>query len=286
MKPIGKNKIIMKIDSHVHFWQYSEKEYPWIGTTMSGIRRDFIPTDAEPIFHRHGIAGCIAVQARQNEAENEFMLSLAKRSSFIKGIVGWVPLKDKSLQSKLEAYAQQPLIRGFRHVIQDEPLLEFMLDPSFIRGLRLLHHHNYCYDLLIKPSHLPVAAALVRLLPAQPIVIDHIAKPDIARGEFTRWAKDIQRLASFDNIYCKVSGMTTEARWKEWSENDFRPYLDTVVESFGLKRLIYGSDWPVCLLSTDYEQQLRMVENYFRSFSKPEQASIFGLNALEFYKIA
>jgi len=273
------------IDSHQHFWQYDAVKHDWINDKMAVIRKDFLPQDLEPILTANQIAGCIAVQADQTAAETDFLLGLAKSHTFIKGIVGWVDLRADDISDKLEHYfVHSPAIKGFRHVLQGESP-EFMLQKSFVNGISNLRPFNFTYDILIYPKHLPAAIALVSKFPDQAFVIDHIAKPYIKDGLIDEWRKDIQTIATYKNVYCKVSGLVTEADFKQWKEQDFTPYLDAVVEAFGIERLMYGSDWPVCLVGGSYGNILDIVKQYFADFSMNEQSMFFGKNAARFYNL-
>ncbi len=252
---------------------------------MSAIRRDFLPSDLQPILTQHRFDGCVAVQADQVEAENDFLLSLAAENSFIKGVVGWVDLQAPNIEERLEHYHQMPATKGFRHVLQGESDRALMLRPNFKRGIAALQQWGFTYDLLVFTDQLQYCTELVALFPDQPFVLDHIAKPQIREGKIDEWAKDIRQLAQHPNVCCKVSGMVTEAAWQDWKGEDFTPYLDVVVEAFGTNRLLYGSDWPVCNVAGGYDAALNIVAQYFLSFSATEQAAIFGENAVRFYKL-
>jgi L-fuconolactonase len=276
---------MLKIDSHQHFWKYDPITYEWINDEMSVIRHDFLPEDLEPVLKANGFDGCITVQSDQSEAENEFQLGNAEKHAFIKGVVGWVDLQSPQVEERLAYYSQFKKLKGFRHVLQGEPQRDFMLRPAFLNGIGLLKKYSYTYDILIFPDQLKYTADFVSRFPDQPFVIDHIAKPDIKNKTIEDWAKDIKAVAKFENVYCKVSGMVTEADWKGWKPEDFTPYLDVIVETFGVNRLMFGSDWPVCKVAAEYEQMLDIVKSYFSKFSDAEQADFFGGNAGKFYNI-
>ncbi len=273
----------MIIDSHQHFWQYNAQTHDWINDEMSVIQRDFLPSDLEPILKRNNIDGCIAVQADQSEAETDFLLDLAEKNSFIKGVVGWVDLLADDVYESLERYAEFEKVKGFRHVVQGESDSDFMLRPKFKNGITELGAYDFTYDILIYHFQLEQAINLVKLFPEQKFVVDHIAKPDIKSGEYAEWQINIKKLALHQNVYCKVSGMVTECEWQGWKTSDFKIYLDTVVKAFGTDRLMYGSDWPVCLVAGNYEEQLNIVQEYFSSFSTLEKKKIMGGNAIKFY---
>jgi len=276
---------MLKIDSHQHFWKYDPVTYEWINDEMAVIRHDFLPEDLEPVLKANGFDGCVTVQSDQSEAENEFQLANAEKHSFIKGVIGWVDLQSPQVEEGLAYYSQFKKLKGFRHVLQGEPQRDFMLRPAFLNGISLLKKHGYTYDVLIFPDQLNYTADFVSRFPNQPFVIDHIAKPDIKNKTIDDWAKDIKTVAKFENVYCKVSGMVTEADWKGWKPTDFHPYLDVIVEAFGVNRLMFGSDWPVCKVAAEYEQMLDIVKSYFSKFSDAEQADFFGGNAGKFYNI-
>lgn len=273
------------IDAHQHFWQYDAAKHNWITDEMAVIRRDFLPQDLHPLLQQNGIAGCIAVQADQTENETEFLLQLAEKNDFIKGIVGWVDLLSGQVEDRLQYYQQFPKIKGFRHVLQGE-LPGFMLQPAFLEGIKSLGRFNYTYDILIFPQHLEAALKLVKLFPDQSFVIDHIAKPFIKKGWIDEWSKGITAIARCPNVLCKISGMVTEADLNQWKKEDFTPYLDVITEAFGINRVMFGSDWPVCQVAASYGEMLTIVKEYFSSYTLEEQKLFFGANARKFYKIA
>lgn len=272
----------MTIDSHQHFWFYTPERDTWITDDMAVIQRDFLPADLEPILKANGIDGCVAVQADQSEAETTLLVGLANAYDFVKGVVGWVDLRATNLYEKLETYSQYEEIKGFRHVAQAEPD-DFLMRPEVIRGIRQLTAFDFTYDILIYPSQLKAALHLVREVPDVKFVIDHLAKPYIRKQEITRWSNWINELAKQPNVSCKVSGMVTEADWQNWSKKDFFPYLDIAFEQFGPDRLMFGSDWPVCLLAADYTQVKTLVEDYVAPWGEEVRQKVFGGNAVEFY---
>lgn len=274
----------MRIDAHQHFWQFDPVRDAWITEgAMSTIRRDFLPNDLQPILQQNGIDGCVAVQADQSETETQFLLDLAAQNDFIKGVVGWVDIKADNLSERLDYFSQFPKLKGFRHILQGEKP-EFMLDPKFTEGVRLLGKKGYTYDILVFPHHLIAVKVFLQRTDNQPFVIDHIAKPYIQKGMIDQWAKDMKSIAEYENVYCKISGMVTEADWKGWKKADFTPYIDVVFEAFGTDRIMYGSDWPVCLVAASYEKQLSIVQNYVSKLSDTEGGKIMGENAKNFYK--
>ncbi|MDF2431632.1 MAG: L-fuconolactonase [Mucilaginibacter sp.] len=275
----------IKVDAHQHFWKFDPVRDSWIGDAMTAIQKDFYPDDIKPILDKHGIDGCIAVQADQSTAETEFLLSLADNNDFIKGVVGWVDLQANDVGKQIEQYKEFKKLKGFRHVLQGEPDRAMMLTPKFMNGIRTLKRYDFTYDILIFPDQLGYTHQFVKAFPGQPFVIDHIAKPDIKNKNIERWGKGIKALAKYENVWCKVSGIITEADWNNWVLADFDPYLDIVFEAFGSKRLMFGSDWPVCNVAGGYQQMLSVVKNYTSKLSADEQAQFWGLNAIEFYKL-
>lgn len=275
----------MKIDAHQHFWRYTSKEYGWIDDSMRAIQQDFLPFDLRPLLQRAGFDGTVAVQARQTLEETRWLLTLAEHYSFIKGVVGWVDLKSDHVDDQLQEISIHQKCVGVRHVVQDEPDDRFLLRESVMRGISKLRDYDLTYDLLILPKHLPVACELVAIFPDQPFVVDHMAKPLIREQIMSPWEEGIRRLASFDNVYCKVSGMATEADWQNWQSQDFLPYLDVVFDAFGPERLMTGSDWPVCTLAGSYQHVLQIVIDYLEQFSDQQKAAVRGDNAARFYQL-
>ena len=272
------------IDSHQHFWKYNPERHSWISEEMAAIQKDFLPDNLKDVLLKNKVYGCITVQVDQNEEETNWMLSLAEGHPFIKGIVGWVDLQAPNIIERLQYFSSFPKLKGFRHILQaEEP--SFLQQPSFVRGISYLKNFNFTYDILIYPQHLKAALELVKKFPKQKFVINHLGKPAIAKGHYCGWEKDIKSLSEFENVYCKISGMVTEANWNTWTSENLRPYLDTVVKTFNTKRIMFGSDWPVCLLAASYEKWLQTVQQYFSSFSKNEQEDFFSGNAKQFYNL-
>jgi len=275
---------MLKLDSHQHFWKFNPIRDNWITEEMEVIRHDFLPPDLKPLLDANGIQGCIAVQADQSEMETDFLLNLAEEHDFIKGVVGWVDLCSPNIHTRLEHYSQFSKLKGFRHILQAEPV-EFILKPEFQRGIAALNNFGFTYDILIYPKHLPVTPDLIRGLNEQAFIIDHIAKPDIKSGLFSNWEAEMKQIASFKNVYCKLSGMITEANLKNWKKEDIFPYMDKVFGFFGAERLMFGSDWPVCKLAGEYDAVCGLVEEYLSKLSIREQALVWGKNAEQFYKL-
>jgi L-fuconolactonase len=276
---------MLKVDSHQHFWIFDPVRDSWINDEMRVIQRDFLPGDLGPVLTENGMDGCVAVQADQTEVQNDFLLGLAKDNSFIKGVVGWVDLRADSIAERLSYYSQFNLMKGFRHVLQGEEDRALMLKSAFRNGIGELKKHGFTYDILIFPDQLQYVSAFVGGFPDQKFVIDHLAKPYIKDRKIDEWAKDIRAVAKHENLYCKVSGMVTEADWKNWKPEDFTPYLDVVFEAFGADRLMFGSDWPVCKVAADYTAMKGIVEQYTAKLSANEQTAFWGGNATRFYNL-
>ena len=277
--------IKMYIDSHQHFWQYDPIRYDWIGEDMKTIQRSFMPQDLLPVLQANQIDGSVTVQSEQTEAENDFQLANAKANDFIKGVVGWVDLQADNIEERLRHYSEFEKMKGFRHVLQGEKKRDLMLANAFMNGITQLEQFNFTNDILIFPDQLKYIPEFVNAFPNQKFVIDHIAKPLIKDKQINGWKEDIKAIATFENVYCKISGMVTEASWQNWQASDFTAYLDTVVNAFGTKRIMYGSDWPVCQVAASYEQVINIVKKYFADFSANEQQLFFGENAIQFYNL-
>ena len=274
----------MRIDTHNHFWKYDPIRDSWIDDSMQVIRRDFLPQDLYPFLQQNKMDGCIAVQADQSEQETTFLLELAEENNFIKGVVGWVNLIADDVEERLAFFTQYPKLKGIRHIVQAESD-DFVLRKDFQNGISHLNKFNLIYDILIYPSQIANSIKLVEKFPDQTFVLDHIAKPDIQNHQILQWKKDITTLASYPNVYCKVSGLVTEASWNNWKQEDFIPYLDVIFEVFGVERIMFGSDWPVCLLAAKYREVINIVEQYLTRLSKVEQDQVMGKNAIQVYKI-
>jgi L-fuconolactonase len=275
----------MTIDSHHHFWKYGAAEYGWIDDTMKVIRRDFLPADLEKEIQAAGIDGVVSVQARQTLEENRFLLDFARRHDFIQGVVGWVPLVDGNVKGALEEFAAERKAKGVRHVLQGEPDDRYMLRADFNRGIALLKDLGLVYDILIFERHLPQTLQFVDRHPNQVFVLDHIAKPRIKDGFLSPWQTNIVQLAHRPNVYCKLSGMVTEADYQNWTEEELTPYIDTVISAFGPKRVMFGSDWPVCLVACPYGRWVEIVKKRIAELTAAEQQRILGETAVEAYKL-
>lgn len=275
----------MRVDAHHHFWRYNPSRDTWITDRMSVLKRDFLPSDLRPELERNGVDATVAVQADQSESETRFLLDLAESHGFISGVVGWIDLRSPDIAQRLESFSRFDKLVGFRHIVQAERDDCFLLQNDFVRGLRQLQSHGYTYDLLVYPRQLPAAVELAARLPEQAFVLDHIGKPEIGNGHRGGWKQQIRELAGHPNVYCKVSGIVTEADWKNWTPELCKPYLDIVFEAFGPQRLMFGSDWPVCLLAGTYEQVTNLVSDYIRQCSPDDEEAIMGGNATRFYRI-
>ena len=282
---ISNNSKVLKyfVDSHQHFWEYDEQQYSWIQPDWP-IRKSYLPADLKPLLRDTGFDGCVAVQARQSIEETRWLLGLAEQNRFVAGVVGWVDLRSPDVGEQLLDISHPKLV-GVRHVAQDEPDDRFLVGKEFVRGIGRLKDFDLAYDLLVYPRQLSAATELVQMFPQQRFVLDHIGKPNIREQEIEPWRTPIRDLAREPNVYCKLSGMVTEARWNDWQASDFRPYLDVVWEAFGEDRLMIGSDWPVCLLSSKYEVVIGLIEEYLSEFSSNAREKVYGENATRFYKL-
>lgn len=274
----------MKIDTHHHFWRYTEAEYGWIDDDMSVIRRDFLPEDLRLVLTSSGIDAAISVQARQTEEESSWLLQLASWNPFLVGVVGWLPLSDPQVEARLDRLSSNPKLRGLRHVLQGEPE-GFMLSEEFNRGLSLLKPRNLAYDILVYERQLPEALQLVDRHPGQRFVLDHIAKPRIREGLLQPWLNNLRELARRDQVWCKLSGLVTEADYKSWKKEDLLPFIEGAFEAFGPGRLLFGSDWPVCSVACSYARWHELVSDYVSRLSPDEQACFWHRNATEAYQL-
>lgn len=272
----------MRLDAHQHFWRFDARRDRWITDEMRAIRRDFLPGDLEGALAANGIDGCVAVQADQSDEETRFLLDLADRHPFIKAVVGWVDLRSPGLGATLDALARRPRLRGIRHVAQAEPD-DFLEQDDVIRGIREAGRAGLTYDILIVERQLPAALALTARLPDQPFVLDHLAKPRIRDGAIEPWATRMRELARRPNVFCKLSGLVTEADWAVWRPEHLRPYLDVAFEAFGADRVLFGSDWPVCLVAAPYDRVLGVITEYAGALSLNERDALFGGNAMRAY---
>ncbi|MDJ0766927.1 MAG: amidohydrolase family protein [Myxococcota bacterium] len=274
----------MRIDAHQHYWRYDQNRDTWITDEMSVLKRDYLPTDLNEHLSDQMMDGSILVQADQSIAETEFLLELAEYSSTAIGVVGWVDLVSEDIERQLDRFTQFEAFRGVRNIAQTEPD-DFLARDDVIEGIGKLRAYGLTYDILVYPEQLPSAIRLVQRLPDQPFVLDHIAKPSIRDSTLSPWSDLISELASHDNVWCKVSGLVTEANWRSWKPEDFRPYLDIVFSAFEPNRLMFGSDWPVCLLAASYDEVVGLVNDYSRHLSETDRRSLFGGTAQSFYGV-
>ena len=274
----------MLIDAHVHFWKYHPVKDAWITSDMKVIQHDFLPEDLLPLLKENNIDGCMAVQAGQSEEETNFLLQLAAANDHIKGIVGWVDLSSYNVGERLSHFSAYKKLKGFRHIVQAEPE-GFLLKEDFLNGIKALSQYDYSYDVLVFHHQLNDVLEFVNRFPEQRMIIDHCAKPGIKNKEITEWGKLMKAIARQPNISCKLSGLLTEAAWNEWRPADIYPYLDTVFEAFGTNRLLFGSDWPVILLSGRYAQWKDLLEKYMENFEPDEKQKVFGNNAIDIYNL-
>ena len=275
----------MIIDSHHHLWKYKPEDYGWMDDSMEVLKKDYFPRDLEPLLMKSHISGTVVVQARQSLEETEWLLDLADKYEFIQGVVGWVDLCSPLLSEQLDSYASHPKLVGVRHVIHDEPDDDFMLRRDFERGIAQLQQYDLSYDLLLFPKHLVRATELVKTFPEQRFILDHLAKPPIKSGAVQAWKSDLEELAAQPNVWCKLSGMVTEADHGSWKQEDFIPYMAVVLDSFGADRVMLGSDWPVCTLGGTYQEVMEISLKYISSLSRTDQKKIYSKNAIDGYQL-
>ena len=275
----------MRIDAHQHFWKYNALRDSWITKEMPVLKRDFLPEHLDAERKANGIDASIAAQADQSEEETLFLLQLAERNASIAGVVGWIDLCSCHAAERMRFFSQFEKLRGFRHIAQSETDDRFLVRDDFLRGIACLRQFGFTYDILIYPKQLQAALELVRGFPEQPFVIDHMAKPEIKTKSSVEWAALMRNVAANSNVYCKLSGLVTEADWNHWKKEDLRPYLDVVFDAFGPERLMFGSDWPVCLLAATYQQVLEIIEDYLQDCAADVKEKIFGDNAVQFYRL-
>lgn len=274
----------MRIDTHQHFWKFDPQRDAWITDEMAVIKHDFLPEDLQPLLRQEQFDGCIAVQADTSEKQTQFLLDLAAKYPFIKGVVGWLDLCSDVIDERLQYFSEHTKLKGLRHIVQAEPD-GFMLRDDFQRGISALEKYNLTYDILIFPHQLEEAVKLVETFPKQKFILDHGAKPYIKDGKIKLWKDQMESLARFENVACKVSGLTTEADWEQWDNVAMEPYLDVIFNAFGTTRTLFGSDWPVSLLAGSYGETVALVEDYISKFSKMEQQQIMGWNARNWYHL-
>jgi L-fuconolactonase len=274
----------VRIDAHQHYWRFDPVRDSWITPEMRVLQRDFLPADAEPLLAAAGIDGVVAVQASQSEAETDFLLSLAAEHTIIRGVVGWVDLCATDLHARLARWEGNVWLKGFRHIAQSEPD-DFFARPEVLSGIRQLGEAGLTYDILIFPAQLAAAEYLVARCPGVRFILDHCAKPAIANGEIAEWRAGLTALARHQQVSCKLSGLVTEAHWHAWSAEQLEPYLDAAAEAFGAHRLMFGSDWPVCLLAADYQAVVAVIARWAERLTASERESLFGGTAQSVYRL-
>lgn len=275
----------MIVDSHQHFWQVGRFDYPWMSSEVEILYRDYLPSQLEPTLAANGVAKTVLVQASNSVEESRWLLSLADQNSFIAGVVGWLDLLDPGVSNQMDELSAHPKFKGVRHLVESEPADNWLTQPVVLKGLRQLAEHNLSYDLLVHTRHLPHARTVAEHCPDLRLVIDHMAKPPIARGEFKEWSEQLGPLASFKNVHCKLSGLVTEANWTTWQTDDLRPYVNYALEVFSPERMMFGSDHPVCLLAASYERVLDSFRESLKDLNDGERTRIFAQNATNFYQL-
>jgi len=275
----------MIIDSHQHFWQVGRFDYPWMSSDLGVLYRDYLPPVLKPILNANGVEKTVLVQASNSVAESRWLLELADQYPFIAGVVGWVNLRSEEVETELLEFTAHQKFKGVRHLVESEPADDWLIQPEVLRGLRQLSVHDLAYDLLVHPRHLMHVSKVAEHCPDLRLVIDHMAKPAIARGEFDGWAKQFKPLALFPNLHCKLSGLVTEANWSTWTIDDLRPFVDCALDSFGPDRMMFGSDYPVCLLAATYERVLDSFHEALKHLDDSDRTKIFSENAKNFYRL-
>lgn len=275
----------MRIDSHQHFWIYDAIRDSWITEEKSLLQRDFLPNDLAPLLRENNIDGVVAVQADQSQQETQFLVDLSTVYAMIKAVVGWVDLSSDEIEKHLESFARYSIIKGFRHIVEGEEDGDFLMREDIQRGIRALTKFGYTYDLLIRPIHYQSTLACIEANPDQQFILDHMAKPAISTSEFEEWASFIMAISVYPNVACKISGLAAEADWQHWQLADFAPYIDHVISHFGKDRVLFGSDWPVCLVAASYEENLNIVSSRLSSFTEDEKKAFWGENARRIYNI-
>jgi len=276
---------MIKIDAHQHYWKYNREDYGWMSDEMGVLKKDYLPQDLKAVQDPIGFDGAVAVQARQVVGECDFLMDLVYRYPNVKGVVGWVDLRSPEVEEELLNYSIHPTFVGVRHVIHDEEDDYFMMRPEFLRGISLLADYELTYDLLLFENHLATAIKLVKQFPNLKFVLDHISKPRIKDQAFEPWERDLKELAEMDNVYCKLSGMVTEADWDNWTPEDIVPYIYLTLEAFGANRCMIGSDWPVCLVAGEYDKVMGVVSDAISKLSAEEQAAVMGQTCIDFYDL-
>src|SRR5882724_2515033 len=273
------------VDSHQHFWEVGRFDYPWMSPQVEVLYRDYLPPALAPVLNRNGVDKTIVVQASNSPEETRWLLSLAEHNAFIEGVVGWVDLQSADVARQLDEFVAHPKFKGVRHLVESEPADDWLIQQNTLKGLRELSSRGLSYDLLVHTRHLEHAKKVADECPELHLVVDHLAKPPVARAEINNWAREIKEIASRPNVWCKLSGLVTEADWAKWRVEDLQPYVDKVLEYFGPARMMFGSDWPVCLLAASYDQVLESFEILLAGLDEKARRRIFSESAIEFYRI-
>ena len=275
----------MIVDAHQHFWQVGRFDYPWMTSDLGVLYRDYLPSDLAPVLRQNSVSQTVLVQASNSVAESRWLLHLADENDFIAGVVGWVDLASADIDTQLEELTAHPKFKGVRHLVESEPADDWLVQPAVIAGLQRLAAHDVTYDLLVHTRHLRHARTVAESCPGLRLVVDHLAKPPIAKHGFEGWAREFKPLAEYPNMYCKLSGLVTEANWNSWTAGDLRPYVDYALNVFGPKRLLFGSDHPVCLLAASYERVLASFNELLQGLADADRELIFGKNARTVYRL-
>jgi len=275
----------MLLDSHQHFWQVGRFDYPWMTSDLGVLYRDYLPHDLAPIIEARGVTKTVLVQASNSVAESRWLLNLADENSFIAGVVGWVDLMSPIIDAQLDELTTHPKFKGVRHLVESEPNDNWLVQASVLSGLRQLSKYRLSYDLLVHSRHLKYVPQVVETVPELTFVIDHLAKPPIAKNEIKEWSEALKPLASYEHVHCKLSGLVTEANWTSWKPDDLRPYVEYALELFGADRLMFGSDYPVCLLAASYDRVLDAFQEILAPLSDADREKIFSNNAAKFYRL-
>jgi len=275
----------MITDSHQHFWQVGRFDYPWMRSDLGVLYRDYLPRQLAPVLAGNGVEKTIVVQASNSVAESRWLLKLSEENSFIAGVVGWVDLMSPQIDTQLDELTAHPKFKGVRHLVESEPQDDWLVQPAVLAGLKRLSNYGLSYDLLVHTRHLKHVRQVAETCPELALVIDHLAKPPIAKHEIAEWSRAFEPLASYSNVHCKISGLVTEANWTSWQTDDLRPYVDVALESFGADRLMFGSDHPVCLLAASYDRVLESFQEILKDLSEDDRQKIFSANAARFYRV-
>ena len=275
----------MLVDSHQHFWQVGRFDYPWMSSSVEVLYRDYLPAQLKPILEANGVSKTVLVQASNSVEESRWLLSLADANPFIAGVVGWVDLQDTDVDRQLDELSAHQKFKGVRHLVESEPENDWIVQPQVLRSLQRLATYGLSYDLLVHTHHLRHIPRVADSCPELSLVIDHMAKPPIVTADVGTWLKELKPVAAYSNIHCKLSGLVTEASWGSWQTKDLRPFVECALELFGPKRLMFGSDHPVCLLAASYQRVLESFQDLLSELSAEDRERIFATNAIGFYRL-